>query len=107
MPPSDLLGLTLGVGLGLANALASLALYGWARRKSGAGFIHVVLGGMAVRLPLTAAAAAAVLAFTAVSPLAFVGSLMATFVTGLLVEIALVLRDARRPSAGAPPFSSS
>ena len=109
MLPSDVLGLAFGVGIGLANVLVSLALYAWARRRTGAGFIHVVLGGMAVRLPLTAAAAAAVLALTDVSALAFVGALMATFVAGLVVETVLVTRDARQTAspADSPPFPSS
>jgi hypothetical protein len=89
------LGLSLGTAIGLLNALASLVLYGWACRRERSGFIAVVLGGMAVRLPLTAAAAAAVLAFVYVDALAFVGALMATFAACLLAESAVVLRDAR------------
>ena len=99
------LGLSLGAGIGLVNALASLLLYGWARRRAGNGFIPVILGGMAVRLPLTAAAAAATLAFVYVDALVFVGALMATFVACLVAESAVVLHDVR--AAARPPFPSS
>ena len=106
MPLAVQLGLSLGIGIGLVNALVSLALYGWARSREGNGFVHVILGGMALRLPLTAAAAAGVLAFVYVDALAFTGALMATFVACLLAESAVVLRDARSASGLAADPSS-
>ena len=83
--------LLIGALLGAANAVAAV----WtARRCAGLDVdrtLRLVLGGMAVRMGLTLAAFAAVLALLPVHRGAFVGGVGLLFVVGLAVEMAVAL----------------
>ncbi len=99
-----LLGLTLGGGIGVANAAASYGLYRIARDRTDKVFYSVVLLGLVGRLGVALVLVALVLVAVPVHALAFVGALLASVVAGLVVETALIYRGQRR-HAGGPTVS--
>jgi hypothetical protein len=95
MPPETLLGLALGGGLGLANAVASYILYRLARTRPAGAFYKIALGGMGVRMAVVLVTVALVVGLAPVDVSAFIGALLAVFVVGLAVDVVLI---ARRPA---------
>ena len=89
VPESLLLGVLLGVAYSAAAFLG-------ARRATTLtdpnAILRVALGGMLVRMGLTLAAFAAILAWVPVQRGAFVGGLGVAFALGLVAEMSLVLR---------------
>lgn len=95
--------LLLGALLGVAYSAAALLVARRARTLEPNHALRVVLGGMLIRMGLTLAAFAAVLALVPVNRGAFVGGLGATFLLGLLAEVFLVLG---RPAPTPDPSDS-
>ncbi len=93
--------LMLGALVGAINAAAAA----WTAHRATLGHpdraLHLVLGGMVVRMVLILGAVALVLALFEVHRGAFVGGLGLLFVGGLFAEIAIVL--SRAPSSSRPP----
>ena len=85
----------LGVGLGLVNTLAALAVVRLAHGQSQQAFVGLVLGGMALRVAAVAIAVLLIALTLQVHTLGFVLSLFCTFVLGVVVEGVLVLRRPR------------
>lgn len=91
--------LALGIGLGLAYALATHATH-WLAYRFPARFVEIALGGLVVRLLFTLALLFAVLALVPMRHGAFVGGFAAAFVVGLVREVAVLAR-VRRPAPSA------
>ena len=93
--------LLLGAFVGAINAVAAA----WTARQAMMGdpgrALHLVLGGMVVRMVLILGAVAAVLAVLPVRRGAFIVGLGLLFVCGLFAEIAIVL--SRSSGASRPP----
>lgn len=101
MTPDVLLGLTLGGGIGLANAAASYGLYRLVRHRSDKTFYSVVLLGVVGRLGVALVLVALILALVPVHFFAFIGALLASVVAGLVTETALIHRGQTRLADGA------
>lgn len=87
------LGIGLGAVLGLAYDVASVLNAQLAARYRGLGFLYVVIGGMMARMAFGLTLVGVVLHLTPALPPAFVAALMAFFLIGLVVEIALLHRQ--------------
>lgn len=92
--------LLLGVLLGAANAAAAVWTARRAERLDSNRALHLVLGGMGVRMLAVLAVFAVVLVVVDVQRGAFVAGLGVTFVVGMAAEILLLLA---RPSSERPP----
>lgn len=97
MTPDVLLGLTLGGGLGAANAAASYGLFRLVRDRPDTTFYRVVFLGMLARMGAGLALVALVFALVPAHFLVFTLALLAATVAGLVVETALVCRRPARP----------
>ena len=97
MPPAFWTSALVGVAIGAANAAASYALYRVGRER--AAFLRIVLGGMVVRLVVTAAVVGLVLLALPVHRVGFVAGFFAAFAAGTAVEILLIQRHAARSSS--------
>ncbi len=110
MTPDILLGLTLGGGIGLANAAASYGLYRIARDRSDQVFYSVVLLGLVGRLGVALVLVALVLLLAPVHTYAFVGALLVSVALGLVVETTLIYRGQMQrttDTASGPPVSQT
>lgn len=83
--------LLLGALLGAANAVSALGVARWTTRMEAAPAIKLFLGAMGLRMLLTLAAVAAVVAFVPVHRGAFVAGLGVLVAAGLAVEVFFVL----------------
>lgn len=97
MTPDVLLGLTLGGGLGAANAAASYGLYRLVRNRPDAIFYQVVLLGMLARMGVALALVALVFALVPAHFFVFTVALLVTTAAGLAAETALIHRHPARP----------
>ena len=97
-------GVVLGLLLAAANAVAALVVLRLALRRSAPRSVHLVLGGMVVRLLLVGAATLVVLIFTQVHRIGFSAALLAGYLVFLGIEVAYLQRFGARPrEAGAGP----
>ncbi|MEM1043656.1 MAG: hypothetical protein AAGI91_13635 [Bacteroidota bacterium] len=99
MTPDILLGLTLGAGIGIANAAASYGLYRIARDRPDKTFYAIVLMGLLGRLGTSLVLVVLVLLSASANVYAFVGALFVSVALGLAVETALIYRGHRETSA--------
>lgn len=103
MTPDVLLGLTLGGGIGLANAAASYGLYRLVRTRSDKAFYSVVLLGMLGRLGIALVLVALVVLLVPVHFFAFIGALLVSVVVGLVTETVLIHRAQTTPADASGP----
>ncbi|MGB3542614.1 ATP synthase subunit I [Rubrivirga sp.] len=95
--------LLIGALLGAANAVAAVWTARRAERLDSNRALHLVLGGMGIRLLVVLAAFAVVLVFVDVHRIAFVAGLGVTFVAGMAAEVLFLLSrpSSERPTADA------
>lgn len=93
--------LVLGIGLALANGIASYVLLRYAEKQAYKTFIMIVLGGMVLRLMVVLALVAVLLVTDSVSRLPFVIAFFATFAVVTIAEVTAILK--RAPSPEVPP----
>lgn len=93
------MGLALGGGLGLVNAVASFLLYRHARARPDPEFFKFVLGGMGIRMAVVLVVAALAIWRAPIDAFAFLAALLGIFVVGLAVDIAYMLRRPAEPQS--------
>lgn len=99
----------LGAGVGLLYSVAGFLMGRIALLRPHL-FMLFALGGMGVRMFLAACIVALVLGLSLADPLAFIGGFFLLFLTGLVIEIAAVLRfaaDSSAPRFVTPPIPPS
>jgi hypothetical protein len=82
-----------GAGLAALNAVGSMGLLAWSRRRSHAAFLRALLGGMVGRMALMLGAVALGLVALELPQVPLVVGLLAHFVVFLALELTLVHRD--------------
>ncbi|HYE95846.1 MAG TPA: hypothetical protein VD962_06520 [Rubricoccaceae bacterium] len=92
-----LLSALLGVTLGVANAVASYALWRAARHRPQATFLKVMLGGMVARMVVVLALLTLVLVVLPVHAGWLVGAFFLAFGIGVVVEVILLRRASAEP----------
>lgn len=85
-----------GIALGAANAAVAYALFRVGVGRSQQAFLKIVFGGLVVRLVLVTALMGGVLLLVAVDRTAFVGGFFMALAVGIVTEIMLIQRHARR-----------
>lgn len=98
MPADILLGLLVGGLIGAGNALASLLLFYRSRDRPTAIFFRNVLGGMLVRLAIVLVAVVLVIRLAPIDISYFIGTLFATSVVGLIIDIYFILKISNAPT---------
>ena len=104
------MGLAMSAALGLAFGAAYVGLGALvqrlAHRVAPRQGLHVVLGGLVVRLTVALAAVTAVLTLTDVDATAFVLSFFGAFALSVAFDLARLVRAGRSPAAPRSPSAS-
>ena len=82
-----------GAGVAGLNALASMGLLVWSRRRSPVAFMRALLGGIVGRMAVMLAAVALGLVALDLPPIPLVIGLLAHFVLFLALELGIVHRE--------------
>ncbi len=86
---------TFGAGLAGLNAVASMGLLAWSRRRSHLAFMRALLGGMVGRMGVMLGAVALGLVALDLPRMPLVTGLLSHFVLFLVLELGLVHREWR------------
>ncbi len=100
MTPDVLLGLVLGGGIGVLNAMVSYGLYRLVRGRSDKAFYATVLLGLLGRLGVALVLVALVLVLVPVHFFAFIGALLVSVAGGLVTETLVIYRAQTGPTGG-------
>jgi hypothetical protein len=85
-----------GATVAAFNGLMAWWLAAWSLSKDSSTFMMAVLGGMGARLVLMIAVSVALLKFTSVRPMFYLGALMVVFFILQALEIVFLLKSLRR-----------
>jgi hypothetical protein len=98
MAPDTWMSIGFGIAIGLFHALASLGVSHVAGRFASQDYLMIYLGGMVLRLVLTAALVVLVVLLAPLDPAGFLIALFAVFFVGLVWEVLLLHRRAAEQS---------
>jgi hypothetical protein len=85
-----------GATVAALNGLMAWWLSAWSLSKDSSTFMVAVLGGMGARLVLVIAVSVALLKFTSVRPMFYLGALIVVFFVVQALEITFLLKRLRR-----------